>query len=104
MKIKFLLIILIVVFAGCNKSINPPIAKKVEHIHHYHDSEIKDNYHWMKDKTRSNKEVLNYIEQENNYTSKMMKHTKKLQDKIYKEIISRIEETDNSLPYKKGDY
>ena len=34
----------------------------------------------------------------------MMKHTEKLQKKLYKEIVGRIKQDDESVPYKDNDY
>ncbi|MDD3051287.1 MAG: S9 family peptidase [Candidatus Cloacimonetes bacterium] len=86
-----------------NKPLLPNI-EKIEHKSEIHEMILTDNYHWMKDKTRSNKKVLEHIEAENLYTEQYMTHTVGLQSELYEEMISRINETDFSIPYKKGDY
>lgn len=56
-----------------------------------------DNYFWLND--RENKEVIDYLNQENDYYQKMTDHTKGLQESLYEEMKSRIKEDDSSVPY-----
>ncbi|NTW50329.1 MAG: S9 family peptidase, partial [Chlorobiales bacterium] len=53
---------------------------------------------------KSNPEVTAYIEAENAYTKEVLKHTEKFQEDLYKEMLSRIKETDLSVPDKIDDY
>ena len=79
-------------FEGQNRGenlIDPPIKKE-------------DYYGWMRDETRSDKDVLEYLEKENIYTDKMMKDTIPLQEKLFEEIKSRTNETSETYPYLKG--
>ena len=80
----------------------PPIAKKIPKIETLHGYERVDNYYWLKD--RDNPDVIDYLEAENDYTKLMMKHTEGLQEKLYKEMVGRIKETDLSVPEKRGEY
>jgi oligopeptidase B len=82
--------------------LSPPIAKKHPHIHSLHEDERIDNYYWLRD--RENPEVIAYLEAENQYTEAMMKHTESLQSDLYKEMLSRIQETDLSVPSRKDNY
>ena len=82
----------------------PPIAKIIQDTLQIHGEELIDNYAWLKDKTRTNPEVIEYINAENEYTNKMLKHTEKLQNTLYNEIVERIKETDLSVPTKIDDY
>jgi oligopeptidase B len=66
--------------------------------------EIEDNYYWLRDDTRNNKEVLNYLHQENDYTKNVMEDTKDLQSTIYDELISRLKEDYDSYPYPVGTW
>lgn len=61
-----------------------------------------DNYFWMKDKT--NPKVIEYLKAENAYTDTVMASTQKLQQTIYKEIVGRIKEDDESYPVLKNGY
>ncbi len=83
-----------------SEKIKPPIVKKIPDTLRIYGKVIVDNYSWLKDKTRSKQEVVEYIEAENEYTEKMLASTQELQQKLYKEMIARIEETDLSVPVK----
>jgi oligopeptidase B len=48
--------------------------------------------------------VISYLEAENAYTADVMAPTKALQQKLYGEILGRIQETDLSVPVKRDDY
>ena len=61
-----------------------------------------DNYYWLND--RENPEVISYLEAENAYTKEMMKSTDELQKNIYDEIVGRIKQTDESVPYNYNGY
>jgi len=75
----------------------PPIAQKKPHELSNHGITRIDYYYWLND--RENPEVIKYLEAENDYTSAMMKDTEKLQEKLYSEIVGRIKQTDESVPY-----
>ena len=94
-------------------AIDAPIAKKVEHIHEIHGDKRTDNYYWMKlsdeqknaeDQDEQTKEVVGYLEAENDYTKKSMAHLTGFEEKLYQEIKGRIKETDMSVPYKQNGY
>ncbi len=76
----------------------PPIAKKIPYETSIHDTVLVDNYYWMKDKSRTDPDVIEHIEKENAYTDSVLFHTKDLQEKLYQEIVGRIQKTDISVP------
>ncbi len=82
--------------------INPPVAKCIEHTETTHGDVRQDPYFWLREK--ENEEVINYLKEENAYTESVMKHTEPLQQKIYEEFVSRIKETDLSVPVKRDNY
>jgi oligopeptidase B len=55
-----------------------------------------DPYYWMREK--GNPEVIAHLEAENAYTDAIMAPTEALQERLYKEIVGRIQETDTSAP------
>jgi oligopeptidase B len=61
-----------------------------------------DHYFWLRD--RSDPDVIPYLEAENRYTEDAMASTKPLQERLYHEILGRIQETDLSVPVKRDDY
>ncbi|HEY9642378.1 MAG TPA: S9 family peptidase [Coleofasciculaceae cyanobacterium] len=89
-------------YEGKDNNPTPPIAAKRPHVHVLHEDERVDPYFWMRD--RDHPEVIAYLEAENAYTKAMMQHTESLQKALYDEILGRIQETDLSVPYRKGDY
>jgi oligopeptidase B len=80
----------------------PPVAKKLPRTAAIHGDVRVDDYYWLREK--SNPEVLAYLEAENAYTQAVMKPTEPLQAALYKEMLSRIKQTDLSVPSREGDY
>jgi oligopeptidase B len=96
-------IVLLVHLTGFGQDdLQPPDCKKIPKTDTVHGKVLTDNYYWLKD--RDNPGVLEYIKAENSYTEEMMKPTRKFQKKLYKEILSRIKQTDMSVPYKLRGY
>jgi oligopeptidase B len=97
-----------------NKSkMDAPIAKKEAMELEMHNDHRIDNYYWMrlsdeqkkaKNPDAQTKEVVEYLQAENKYTKTMMAHTEGLQTKLYDEIIGRIKQTDQSVPYTYNGY
>lgn len=71
-----------------DKLIDPPIY-------------VKDDYHWMRDNQRTNKEVLDHINNENTYTETIMKEHEELKNKLYEEVKSYVKETYDTYPRSK---
>jgi oligopeptidase B len=90
--------------ASCNSQaeVNPPVAKIESKIDTLFGQEMVDNYFWLRQ--RGNPEVIDYLKAENAYTEAVMKHTEKLQDKLYREMVGRIKETDLSVPVKRDEF
>nr|WP_299381898.1 S9 family peptidase [Allomuricauda sp.] len=82
--------------------IQPPVAKKHPVQLEKHGDIRTDDYYWMND--REDQEVLDYLNAENAYYSKMTQHTKEFQERLFQEMKSRIKEDDNSVPYKYNGY
>ncbi len=80
----------------------PPIAEKKAKELTLHGHTRIDNYFWLKE--RDNPEVIEYLKAENEYTEAVMKDTEKLQEELYNEIIGRIKQTDESVPYRNRGY
>jgi oligopeptidase B len=67
-----------------------------------HGDDRIDPYYWLRD--RDNPEVIAHLEAENEFTKAALAHTEALQEKLYDEIVARIQETDLSAPVRKGDW
>ena len=92
-------------FAQSNSDSNtpqPPMTEKKTKTTKIHDDTMIDDYFWLRDKT--NPQVVAHLEAENTYAEAMMKPTTALQDKLYKEMVGHIKETDVTVPYRWGNY
>ncbi|TGB67488.1 oligopeptidase B [Escherichia sp. E4930] len=81
-----------------------PKAARIPHAMTLHGDTRIDNYYWLRDDTRSQPEVLDYLQQENSYGHQVMASQQALQDRILKEIIDRIPQREVSAPYVKNGY
>lgn len=93
----------IMIFFSCaQETMDPPVAPRIEKkVEAFGDIRV-DHYDWLKDK--QNPEVIRYLEAENDYADFILKDTRKLQKKLYREMIGRMQETDMSVPVKQDDY
>ncbi len=80
----------------------PPVAKKIPKKMEMHGDVRIDDYYWMNE--RENPEVLAYLNAENAYRETRMKHTEGFQKKLFDEMVGRIKQNDQSLPYKDNGY
>jgi oligopeptidase B len=80
----------------------PPVARRVPHVHEHHGDRRTDDYHWLTD--RDDPEVTGYLEAENAYAEAVMAPTADLQERLYAEIVARIQETDLSVPVRHGPF
>ena len=90
-----------------------PYLKKKPELKSYHNVTWEDNYSWihqknilevLRDKTKLDPEVKNYLDKENSYADYHLKDTENLQKKLFDEIKARIKLDDESLPYKDHTY
>ena len=74
-----------------------PLAERepVEHV--LHGDRRVDHYAWMKNK--KDPRVRAYLDAENAYADAAMKGTEAFQEKLYQEMLGRIQQTDLSVPY-----
>jgi len=88
-------------FAQSN-ALRAPMTEKKTKTTKIHDDTMIDEYFWLREK--SNPEVIAHLEAENAYSEAMMKPTAALQDKLYKEMVGHIKETDVTVPYSWNGY
>ncbi len=72
----------------------PPIPAQHPTVLTKHGDSRIDPYFWLRQ--RANPEVIAYLEAENEYTDAVMAPVAKLQDRLYAEIVDRIQQTDES--------
>lgn len=90
-----------------------PMADKVPHSMEKHGDKRVDDYYWIRlsdeQKLASipdshTQKVVQHLKSENDYTSKMLEHTTDLQAELYREIVGRIKQDDQSVPYRRNGY
>jgi oligopeptidase B len=79
----------------------PPKAHTIPHASTLHGLKRIDNYQHLR---KLNRNTKRYLEQELDYTKKMMQHTSDLQETLYQEMKSRINEVDISVPSRYLDF
>ena len=67
----------------------------MEHV--VHGDRRVDHYNWIRYKESA--EVIAYLETENAYTDAVLKPAEGFQEKLYQEMLGRIQQTDLSVPY-----
>lgn len=80
----------------------PPVAAKKPQVFEKFGDKRVDDYFWLREK--SNPEVIEYLKAENAYREAVMAPQKEFQETLYKDMLSRIKETDENVPYRKGAY
>jgi len=83
-------------------TLTPPVAAVRPHRFDEHGTVRIDNYYWLKD--RKDPEVIRYLEDENAYTKAVMAHTEPLQERLYEELKGRVQQNDQSVPFREGNY
>ena len=105
-SINLLAAICLIFATACNSNKEtmptPPVAKKIPTNLEKHGDVRVDNYYWLND--RENPEVIEYLNQENDYYDEVTKHTKDFQNNLFEEMKSRIKEDDSSVPYFYNQY
>jgi len=79
----------------------PVAAKKPKELTIHGDTRM-DPYYWLRE--REDSEVIDYLNAENTYRVSVMKGTEKFQKDLFDEIVGRIKQTDESVPYKDNGY
>ena len=81
---------------------NPPLARKEPHSVTLHGHTLHDDYSWLREK--GSEETLSYLQAENDYTAAVMGPAQALIDHLYSEMLSHIQQTDVSVPYRDGRF
>ncbi len=79
-----------------------PVAKKVPAPRNFHGDTVIDDYAWLADTT--DEEVLDYLRAHNAYTDAATAGQESLREAIFGEIKAHTQETDMSVPQRRGDY
>jgi oligopeptidase B len=82
--------------------VQPPVARKIPKVDGVHGDVHQDDYAWLREK--GSPEVVAYLEAENAYADAVMKPTETFRDDLYREMLARIKEDDQSVPYPYGGW
>ena len=110
--IKFILTFLLICFPLINfsetkiETLNnlKPSPKKIPVTFKDHGIERVDNYYWMRDDSRKDKEILDHLNQENKYLENWFTSGKDQRDKLFEEITDRIPKKEQSVPVRLNNY
>ena len=96
----------ILILNGCNEmsSNNPPNPKKIPYELEAHGDVRIDNYYWMRDDSRSDPELISYLESENEYFKKWLDSKVDYQSEIYNELKDMIPAEEETLRVKDGNF
>jgi oligopeptidase B len=84
--------------------IKAPTAEKRPFPITIHNETRVDNYYWLRDDERENADVLAYLTAENAFTEQEMKPYQSLRESLYQEMVDRIPQQDQSVPYIRRGY
>ena len=101
---KYLLfsVFLLLQFCLLQAQTGAPTTNKVPNTFKEHGGERRDDYGWLSNASDSN--VIRHLKAENAYVEASLKHTERLQKKLYDEMVARIPAVDQSLPAKSNGY
>ena len=80
----------------------PPHAPRRPHVLSIHGDERVDDWYWLRN--RDDPAVLAYLEAENLYAEAVLTSVTELRERIYTEIRSRVQESDDSAPVREGPW
>ena len=78
-------------YAPAQAAPTPPVAVQKPYVVKGPKSR-NDPYYWLRDDTRKDPAMLEYLKAENAYTDAVLAGTKPLQEQLFNEIISRIKQ------------
>ncbi len=80
----------------------PPVARRRPKVLARFGERRTDPYFWLRE--RDDPEVIEYLRAENRYTEAVMKPLERFRESLYAEMLGRIRETDQSVPYRHRGY
>lgn len=82
----------------------PVAAQRPHEVKAPHGATRQDEYYWLRDDTRQNAEMLDYLKAENAYADAMLASQASLRDTLYEEMVGRIKQDDSTVPYLEDGY
>jgi oligopeptidase B len=100
---KFSLTLILITSCGIN-DMDKPTPKKIPYELIQHNDIRVDNYHWLRDDSRSDREVLAYLDSENSYADKWFKSRPDFKTDIVNELIEQLPDSEESFPFNNNGY
>ena len=85
-----------------DKPDSPPSVRRVTHERSFHGDTVTDEYFWLAD--REDQQTVDYLEAENAWTERATGHLAGLRETLFQEIKNRTQETDLTVPSRKGGF
>ncbi|TXI50595.1 MAG: S9 family peptidase [Lysobacter sp.] len=106
LRITVLGLLMTLPLSGLAADLPPPpdAAKKPHEIKAPHGAVRNDEYYWLRDDDRKKPEMLAYLNAENAYADQVMAPLKPLENRVYDEIVGRVKQDDDSVPYRERGY
>lgn len=79
-----------------------PSAPKRPHALTSHGVTRIDDYYWLRDK--NDPQTMKYLQAETDYLEEALGHTQTLRERLFSEMKGRLQETDSSVPEKRGAF
>ena len=94
-----LLVIFILISCSDNISLmNPPKPEKIPFVLEKHGDVRTDYYYWLRDDSRSDQKIINYLKDENIYSDLWFENNVDYQSSILNELINQLPDKEVSFP------
>ena len=87
-----------------DNKLKPPAPEKIPFIMEAHGDVRTDNYYWLRDDTRSQPKVIDYLKLENAYTNAWFDNRTDHKSQLLDELIKQVAPRETSFKVKNGDY
>ena len=87
-----------------DNKLKPPAPEKIPFIMEAHGDVRTDNYYWLRDDTRSQPKVIDYLKLENAYTDAWFNNRTDYKSQLLEELIKQVAPRETSFMVKNGDY
>lgn len=88
--------------AAASDSPTPPLAERRAHTRTVHGTTVEDPWFWLRD--RDDPATIAYLRAENDHADRLLAPLAPLAETIFEEIKGRINQTDMSVPVRKGPW
>jgi oligopeptidase B len=84
----------------------PPRAEKIPNTTTIHGVTLSDEYFWLRKRSDPviGSKVMEHLKAERAYCDEAMAHTGERQQTLYDEMVARLQQTDMSVPHRKGKW